>query len=533
MREFVQKKTRNQKRDSIKPAQTRKATSKPGTDAHPLLQLQRTIGNQAVLRLLRSQEQNPDQNLSTTAPTPFGHDLSRMPVHGNVPGRIQAKRTQTSGDVYEQEAESVAQQVMRAPEPRQDDHEQLQTKRVQANDSAGIEAPPVVHDALHSSGQSVDRSTQEFMESHFGHDLSQVRVHTDETAAEAARALHANAFTVGRHIVFGEGQFAPDTSKGRHLLAHELTHTVQQGSSATGTGAAGPIQRDAQTEKEIKGVISPNVTLREEAVKTAETQLEKRMAKRQLEIFKMAWEVPNPTSSKSQQRIMALGKDFRKDLATIIKEPDSPGVYPGLRKDIIESAKSADVQKLKLKGAQDQWSKYDPIFAGKEVESALGKQTITAAEFKALVAQESGDLTRTDTRGDIAGIAQLGTKEEKLAGAKPGDRKKPEKALVIAATVISNYADQLDKALSVKPEGEERKKFIMAAYNSGVNAIATAQKEAIKMKRDGKTWQSLIEGGDQSPLYKAIVATYPKKTNYVATYKEKSEYPVKILARLP
>jgi hypothetical protein len=368
------------------------------------------------------------------------------------------------------------------------------------------------------------------MESRFEHDFSQVRVHTDETAAEAAQALHANAFTVGRHIVFGKGKFAPNTREGQRLLTHELTHSVQQTSAGTGT----LVQRDAQTEKDVKAVKSGNVTLREKEVKTAETQLSKRVAKRQAEIQAMLDEIgPNPKSKAAKKRREALQNDLAKDLATIIKEPDSKGVNPALRNDIKDSAKYVDAQKLKLKTAKDQWSKYDAIFAGKEVAEALGKKTITAAEFKALVAQESGDLTKTDKKGDIAGVAQLGTEEERIAGAKKGDRLVPDKALVIAAKVLSEYANQLDKALSVKPEGAERKKFIMAAYNSGVNAIVTAQKEAIKMKRDGKTWQSLIEGGEQSPLYKAIVATYPKKTDYAATYKEKSEYPGKILGRLP
>jgi hypothetical protein len=294
------------------------------------------------------------------------------------------------------------------------------------------------------------------------------------------------------------------------------------------------VQRDPQTDKDVKAVKSGNVTLREKEVKTAEGQLAKRMAKRQAEIQKMIDEIgPNPKSATSKTRLEALQKDLAKDLATIIKEPDSKGVYAVLRKEIIDSAKYVDAEQLKLKSAQDQWSKHDAIFAGKEVATALGKQTLTAAEFKALVAQESGDLTKNDTKGDIAGIAQLGTQEEKIAGAKPGDRKIPEKALVIAAKVLSEYASQLDKALSVKPEGAERKKFIMGAYNSGVNAIVTAQREAIAMKRDGKTWQSLIDGGAKSPLYKAIVATYPKKTDFAETYKEKAEYPEKILSRLP
>ena len=66
------------------------------------------------------------------------------------------------------------------------------------------------------------------MESKFGHDFSQVRVHTDARAAESTRAVNALAYTVGRNVVFGAGQYEPGTSEGRRLLGHELTHVVQQ-----------------------------------------------------------------------------------------------------------------------------------------------------------------------------------------------------------------------------------------------------------------------------------------------------------------
>jgi hypothetical protein len=66
------------------------------------------------------------------------------------------------------------------------------------------------------------------MESHFNHDFSEVRVHTDTAAAESARALNALAYTVARDVVFGAGQYAPETSQGMRLVAHELTHVVQQ-----------------------------------------------------------------------------------------------------------------------------------------------------------------------------------------------------------------------------------------------------------------------------------------------------------------
>src|SRR5437588_6099007 len=100
--------------------------------------------------------------------------------------------------------------------------------------------PPTVHDVLNSSGQSLDESTRAFMEPRFGHDFSQVRVHTDERAVESAQAVNALAYTVGSDIVFNQGQYAPDAQSGKHLLAHELTHVVQQGSRPVpGTAFAG------------------------------------------------------------------------------------------------------------------------------------------------------------------------------------------------------------------------------------------------------------------------------------------------------
>ncbi len=88
--------------------------------------------------------------------------------------------------------------------------------------------PPIVHDVLNSPGQSLDAGARAFMEPRFGHDFSGVRVHTDARAAEFARSVNALAYTVGRNVIFGTGQYAPETGEGRKLLAHELTHVVQQ-----------------------------------------------------------------------------------------------------------------------------------------------------------------------------------------------------------------------------------------------------------------------------------------------------------------
>jgi len=88
-------------------------------------------------------------------------------------------------------------------------------------------APGVVNHVLATSGQPLDGTTRGWMEHRFGHDFSGVRVHADGAAATSARAVGALAYTVGRHVVFDHHQYAPHTHHGRHLLAHELAHTIQ------------------------------------------------------------------------------------------------------------------------------------------------------------------------------------------------------------------------------------------------------------------------------------------------------------------
>ena len=92
-------------------------------------------------------------------------------------------------------------------------------------------APPIVQEVLHATGQPLDEATRAFMERRFGFDFGEVRLHTDAPAAESARAIHALAYTVGNRIVWGSGQYQPDSDHGRSLLAHELTHVVQQNQS--------------------------------------------------------------------------------------------------------------------------------------------------------------------------------------------------------------------------------------------------------------------------------------------------------------
>lgn len=88
--------------------------------------------------------------------------------------------------------------------------------------------PPAVRSGAQGSGQALDKNTQAEMSARFGHDFSRVRVHVDAHADEAAEAVGAKAFTLGEDIVFSGGRYAPGSADGERLLAHELTHVVQQ-----------------------------------------------------------------------------------------------------------------------------------------------------------------------------------------------------------------------------------------------------------------------------------------------------------------
>ncbi len=101
-------------------------------------------------------------------------------------------------------------------------------QRRSLREDANLKAPPIVHDVLRSPGRPLDSDTRTSMESHFGHNFGQMRVHTDAKATESARAVNAQAFTVGHNVVFATGRYKPGTNKGQRLLAHELAHVVQQ-----------------------------------------------------------------------------------------------------------------------------------------------------------------------------------------------------------------------------------------------------------------------------------------------------------------
>jgi hypothetical protein len=175
-------------------------------------------------------------------------------IHINAPVTFMPKLTVNQpNDSYEREADAVAEKVMSKPyihankkfdfsfrnksgeiqrKCAECEEEEKKLQKKESGNSA-IPAYNTVNQALQSPGQPLDKSTRNFMESRFRHDFSQVSIHTNSIAAESASKVNAHAYTVGNKVIFAGGQYAPNTAAGRKLLAHELTHTIQQAPAKT------------------------------------------------------------------------------------------------------------------------------------------------------------------------------------------------------------------------------------------------------------------------------------------------------------
>lgn len=166
-----------------------RTTALAGRPVHPILDVQRTLGNKAVQRLIQAK-------LTTSSPK----------------------------DIHEQEGDRASEQVMRTPV-----RVNFRAKGINAGGADRSEAPPLVHDVLRSPGNTLDRTTRQFFEQRFGHDFSRVRLHADAMAEESPESIQATAHTAGNDMVFSAGQYSPSPDSGKQLLRHELADVVQQG----------------------------------------------------------------------------------------------------------------------------------------------------------------------------------------------------------------------------------------------------------------------------------------------------------------
>ncbi|WP_020587944.1 DUF4157 domain-containing protein [Desulfobacter curvatus] len=184
-------------------------------EVNSILQLQRKIGNQAAQQLLQNNSEERNTLFTGSTSPHFRHDFSRISIHSPSAGEIQTKLAiNTPGDEYEQEADALAERVLGEP-----------ISYAGPSDESRLVATPGIW-AEKGYGAPLSDHDNRFFSTRLGMPLDHVRVHTDESAERTANALNAYAFTVGRHIGFAPGEYAPVTSRGRRLLAHELSHAV-------------------------------------------------------------------------------------------------------------------------------------------------------------------------------------------------------------------------------------------------------------------------------------------------------------------
>jgi Domain of unknown function (DUF4157) len=166
-----------------------------------------------------------DRPAAASSP-PLAHDFGRIAVHGGLSPAQAKLHVNSPGDSHELEADRVAEQVigMAEPGPRR-------SRRTGGGGSSFAATAP--GGARFGSGRPLDDATRGFMERRFGQDFGHVRVHTDERASATAAAVNARAFTVGDEVTFAAGEYSPRSPDGRRLLAHELTHVVQQRQAST------------------------------------------------------------------------------------------------------------------------------------------------------------------------------------------------------------------------------------------------------------------------------------------------------------
>lgn len=191
------------------------------------------LGGQANLRTQGAaspRNANKTASASKTNSSPTLRPFSRIPVHPKSLPALQLKPLiSTPGDRYEQEADRVAQEVTGKPAQGAAGAPPPNITRLSGpSHRFGKPQPSASRQGALHSGRALAPSLRGDMERRFGHDFSSVRIHTGDQADRSTRALGARAYTQGRDIVFGSGRYAPGTTAGQRLIAHELVHVVQQ-----------------------------------------------------------------------------------------------------------------------------------------------------------------------------------------------------------------------------------------------------------------------------------------------------------------
>jgi len=200
--------------------------------AQPLTQIRRALGNQAFGQAIQAKltinrpgdeyEQEADRVADQVMRMP--DDSAPAAVRSDGPPHISGLQRKCA----QCEEEEIQRQPMNGTMDEEEEESPLQAKEVPGHSPQVTPAVQAQIDGLRGGGEPLPESARAFFEPRFGYDFSHVQTHTGAHAAESAKAVKALAFTAGPNVVFGSGRYEPNTLEGRKLLAHELTHVVQQ-----------------------------------------------------------------------------------------------------------------------------------------------------------------------------------------------------------------------------------------------------------------------------------------------------------------
>ena len=239
---------------------TTKPVSLEGKDSNREMYAQQSFDD--ILSFDKTENRNASKRAgSNNSLLKSSHNFSNISVYSKPPAVVQAKLSVNEpGDEYEQEADKMADKLMHISEKSSEENnytnesEQLSrkplssgiTSLLQTQGEAPVSISPLLNNTITDSkgrGSSIDSNTQSFMSKNFGTNFSQVKIHADTEAAEMNNEISARAFTTGHDVYFNKGEYQPASATGKQLLAHELTHVLQQ------TGGTQRIQRETDEEK--------------------------------------------------------------------------------------------------------------------------------------------------------------------------------------------------------------------------------------------------------------------------------------------
>ena len=265
------------KPDKINPARdspSKNRSRKKQAGQEKIQQLQQSVGNRAVGRMIQAKlkigqpgdkyEQEADHVADQVVNTPEssagqkpdisqapGSSVQRIPETEDERRVVQGPHEQFEG-AHEEEEQFVRRmpvaeedEALQRQENEEEEEQTLQAKTDTPGLSVSNKAQSKI-DNMKGGGEPLPKETRNYFEKKMGADFSKVRVHKDSSAADTAKSVNAKAFTVGKDVAFGSGQYAPESSEGKKLLAHELTHVVQQEGATTSRNKSIQVQKTGE-----------------------------------------------------------------------------------------------------------------------------------------------------------------------------------------------------------------------------------------------------------------------------------------------